>query len=140
MLIYRWASSTLRPLFRIPRTFSSMFSPGLSPAEIQSHLYTSLLQASAYDVTIRIKGTWKAVYKLHRVVLIQSVFPEFQLSIESHLSTSYRISFDFYSQPDSPSHLSDVDIPMTKLTLSLMTIISLDQVRFIRPKFTIELL
>jgi hypothetical protein len=53
-----------------------MFSPGPSPAEIQSHLYTSLLQASAYDVAIRITGTWKAVYKLHRVVLIQSVIPK----------------------------------------------------------------
>ena len=50
-----------------------MLSPGLSPPEIQSHLYASLLQADAYDVAIHVTGTWKAVYKLHRVVLIQSV-------------------------------------------------------------------
>ncbi|KAF8807640.1 hypothetical protein BYT27DRAFT_6580338 [Phlegmacium glaucopus] len=49
-------------------------SPGPSAVEIQSHLYTSLLQASAYDVAIRVTGTWKAIYKLHRVVLIQSGF------------------------------------------------------------------
>ncbi|KIM47967.1 hypothetical protein M413DRAFT_7093 [Hebeloma cylindrosporum] len=45
-----------------------------SPLDIQSHLYSSFLQASTYDVALRVSGTWNAVYKLHRVVLIQSGF------------------------------------------------------------------
>jgi len=44
-----------------------------SPLDVQSHLYTSFLHASTYDVALRVSGTWKAIYKLHRVVLIQSV-------------------------------------------------------------------
>lgn len=56
-----------------------MLFPEPSAVEIQSHLYNSLLQASAYDVAIRVTGTWKAVYKLHRVVLIQSVNPKIQI-------------------------------------------------------------
>ncbi len=44
-----------------------------SPSEIQTHLYNSFLHASTYDVAIRVSGSWNAVYKLHRVVLIQSV-------------------------------------------------------------------
>ncbi|CAA7260014.1 unnamed protein product [Cyclocybe aegerita] len=51
-----------------------MHSPGPSPSDIQSHLYTSFIQASTYDVAIRVSGTWNAVYRLHRVVLIQSEF------------------------------------------------------------------
>uniref|UniRef100_A0A8H8CQL6 BTB domain-containing protein n=1 Tax=Psilocybe cubensis TaxID=181762 RepID=A0A8H8CQL6_PSICU len=51
-----------------------MYSPGPSPFDIQTHLYTSFLQASTYDVALRVSGSWNAVYKLHRVVLIQSGF------------------------------------------------------------------
>ncbi|PPQ98872.1 hypothetical protein CVT24_003503 [Panaeolus cyanescens] len=51
-----------------------MHSPGPSASDIQSHLYSSFLQASTYDVAIRVTGNWTAVYKLHRVVLIQSGF------------------------------------------------------------------
>ncbi|KAF8912903.1 hypothetical protein CPB84DRAFT_1957315 [Gymnopilus junonius] len=50
-----------------------MHSPGPSASDIQSHLYSSFLQASTYDVALRVSGTWDAIYKLHRVVLIQSV-------------------------------------------------------------------
>lgn len=46
---------------------------GHSPSDIQTHLYTSFLRASTYDVALRVTGTWNAIYKLHRVVLIQSV-------------------------------------------------------------------
>ncbi|KAF8167859.1 hypothetical protein B0H34DRAFT_646000 [Crassisporium funariophilum] len=45
-----------------------------SATDIQSHLYTSFLQASTYDVSIHVAGSWNAIYKLHRVVLIQSGF------------------------------------------------------------------
>ena len=44
-----------------------------SPLDIQSHLYASFLHSSTYDVALRVSGTWNAIYKLHRVVLIQSV-------------------------------------------------------------------
>jgi len=43
------------------------------PLDIQSHLYASFLHSSTYDVALRVSGTWNAIYKLHRVVLIQSV-------------------------------------------------------------------
>lgn len=46
-----------------------------SPADIQSHIYTALLKGNTPDVALRIRGTWCAVYKLHRLVLIQSVSP-----------------------------------------------------------------
>ncbi|KAF8973826.1 hypothetical protein BDZ97DRAFT_1912281 [Flammula alnicola] len=49
-------------------------SPGPSASDIQTHLYNSFLQASTYDVALRVNGTWNAIYKLHRVVLIQSGF------------------------------------------------------------------
>jgi hypothetical protein len=50
-------------------------SPNAMPSslDVQSHLYTSFLHASTYDVALRVSGTWNAIYKLHRVVLIQSV-------------------------------------------------------------------
>lgn len=45
----------------------------LSPTDIQSHIYSAFLQRRTADVALRVTGTWRAVYKLHRVVLIQSV-------------------------------------------------------------------
>ncbi|XP_006454545.1 hypothetical protein AGABI2DRAFT_197803 [Agaricus bisporus var. bisporus H97] len=45
-----------------------------SPTDLQSHIYASLLQGTTPDVALRIRGTWSAVYRLHRVVLIQSGF------------------------------------------------------------------
>jgi len=57
-----------------PPLFGSMNPPGPSATDIQSHLYNSFIHASTYDVAIRVSGrTWRAIYKLHRVVLIQSV-------------------------------------------------------------------
>ncbi|KNZ78178.1 hypothetical protein J132_01703 [Termitomyces sp. J132] len=47
---------------------------GPSAADIQNHLYTSFLEGSTADVALCVHGTWDAVYKLHRVVLIQSGF------------------------------------------------------------------
>lgn len=45
----------------------------LSAVDIQSHLYTSFLEGSTSDLALRVRGSWHAIYNLHRVVLIQSV-------------------------------------------------------------------
>lgn len=68
-------------MFNIPfPTFpSTQFKPmnllGLGPSalDIQNHLYTSFLEGSTADVALRVRGSWHAIYNLHRVVLIQSV-------------------------------------------------------------------
>lgn len=44
----------------------------LSPVDIQHHLYLSFLDGQTADIALKVHGTWRAVYKLHRVVLIQS--------------------------------------------------------------------
>lgn len=46
----------------------------MSASDIRSHLYSSLLEARTTDVALRVRGSWKAVYRLHRVVLIQAGF------------------------------------------------------------------
>ncbi|KAF9652044.1 hypothetical protein BDM02DRAFT_3184031 [Thelephora ganbajun] len=45
-----------------------------SPRNLQDHLYASFLEGSTADVALHISGSWHAVYKLHRVVLIQAEF------------------------------------------------------------------
>lgn len=62
---------------------NTVYFPGLLPAlmtvsairsvDIQAHLYASFLEGRTADVVLRISGRWKALYKLHRVVLIQAV-------------------------------------------------------------------
>ncbi|KAA1468411.1 hypothetical protein DENSPDRAFT_878089 [Dentipellis sp. KUC8613] len=65
---------------RVPRLSSShssssyMLSSSPSSADIQAHLYSSFLERKTADVALRVRGTWEAVYKLHRVVLIQAGF------------------------------------------------------------------
>ena len=44
-----------------------------SPRNLQDHIYASFLEGSTADVALHISGSWHAVYKLHRVVLIQAV-------------------------------------------------------------------
>jgi hypothetical protein len=51
----------------------AMASPGHSPTDLQNHLYASFIEGSTADVALHIKGSWEAIYKLHRVVLIQAV-------------------------------------------------------------------
>ncbi|KAI0063113.1 hypothetical protein BV25DRAFT_1907234 [Artomyces pyxidatus] len=51
-----------------------MNSPTSSPADFQAHIYNSFLQGKTADVALRVRGTWEAVYNLHRVVLIQAGF------------------------------------------------------------------
>ncbi|KAJ6626959.1 hypothetical protein B0H10DRAFT_1997416 [Mycena sp. CBHHK59/15] len=47
----------------------------LSADDIQRHLYASFLHARTPDVALRVKGAWHAIYRLHRVVLIQAASP-----------------------------------------------------------------
>lgn len=51
-------------------------SPGTSPPHVglQQHIYKSLLESRTADVALHVRGTWQAVYNLHKVVLIQSGF------------------------------------------------------------------
>lgn len=57
-----------------PTASSPLASPSRpSPVDLQAHLYASLLEGHTADVTLRIRGAWEAIYKLHRVVLIQAV-------------------------------------------------------------------
>lgn len=44
-----------------------------SALELQKHLYASFLEGKTADVSLRIHGSWRATYRLHRVVLIQAV-------------------------------------------------------------------
>ncbi|KAF9454944.1 hypothetical protein P691DRAFT_799950 [Macrolepiota fuliginosa MF-IS2] len=53
---------------------SRMHNSTPSPADIQSHIYAALLQGKTADVALRVRGTWSAIYKLHKLVLIQSGF------------------------------------------------------------------
>ncbi|OBZ79877.1 hypothetical protein A0H81_00294 [Grifola frondosa] len=55
-------------------TPASTSSSRPSPTDLQSHLYDSFLHRKTADVALRVRGSWNAVYKLHRVVLIQAGF------------------------------------------------------------------
>jgi len=56
------------------RVLSPPTSPGSpSSVDLQQHIYNSLLESRTADISLHVRGTWEAVYKLHRVVLIQSV-------------------------------------------------------------------
>ncbi|KAI0666226.1 hypothetical protein C8Q78DRAFT_984566 [Trametes maxima] len=57
-----------------------------SPNDLQSHLYASFLQRKTADVALRISGSWHAVYRLHRVILIQAGY--FQSLFTSGFSES----------------------------------------------------
>lgn len=41
---------------------------------LQSHLYRAFLDGRTHDVLLHVCGTWEGLYRLHRVVLIQSGF------------------------------------------------------------------
>ncbi|QRW05007.1 hypothetical protein RhiLY_04006 [Ceratobasidium sp. AG-Ba] len=47
-------------------------SPPHSPRYIQNHLYQMFLEGQTADVSVVIRGSWQALYRLHRVILIQS--------------------------------------------------------------------
>ncbi|KAJ7171876.1 hypothetical protein C8R43DRAFT_27915 [Mycena crocata] len=42
--------------------------------DIQQHLYASFLHARTPDVTLRVRASWHAAYRLHRIILIQAGF------------------------------------------------------------------
>lgn len=44
-----------------------------TPAALQNHIYTAFLHRRTADVALHVRGSWHAIYKLHRVVLIQAV-------------------------------------------------------------------
>lgn len=59
-----------------PRDNNSTSSPipsRPSAFDLQAHLFSSLLQGYTADVSLVVRGSWEAVYRLHRVVLIQAV-------------------------------------------------------------------
>ena len=57
-----------------PENSDIYMSPsGPSSTDIQAHLYNSFLEGKAADVVLNVDGTWRAIYRLHRVVLIQAV-------------------------------------------------------------------
>ncbi|KAJ7806138.1 hypothetical protein B0H14DRAFT_2876682, partial [Mycena olivaceomarginata] len=45
-----------------------------SADDIQRHLYASFLHGRTSDVTLHVRASWQATYKLHRVILIQAGF------------------------------------------------------------------
>ncbi|KIP01237.1 hypothetical protein PHLGIDRAFT_113180 [Phlebiopsis gigantea 11061_1 CR5-6] len=45
-----------------------------SPAALQNHIYAAFLDRRTADVALHVHGSWHAIYKLHRVVLIQAGF------------------------------------------------------------------
>ncbi|KAI0793287.1 hypothetical protein C8Q75DRAFT_713058 [Abortiporus biennis] len=56
-------------------TISSHTPPNTHAAsDLQHHLYAAFLEQKTADVALRIRGSWHAIYKLHRVILIQAGF------------------------------------------------------------------
>ncbi|KAG6331604.1 hypothetical protein ID866_7486 [Astraeus odoratus] len=53
---------------------SSMARSSPASLDLQQHIYSSLLESRTADISLHVRGTWEAAYKLHRVVLIQSGF------------------------------------------------------------------
>lgn len=83
----------------------------LSSADLQQHIYNSLLESRTADVALHVHGTWEAIYKLHRVVLIQSVRPATDCGLHPSLITTCRGSLAHYSLLDSLSpHLNSLAI------------------------------
>lgn len=74
--------------FPIPAHTPHLMTLPPSPADIQIHLYSAFLQARTADVALHVRGSWNAIYRLHRVVLIQSVTPSsvfFPILVVLHL-------------------------------------------------------
>ncbi len=74
-----------------------------SPSDLQSHLYASFLQRKTADVALRISGSWHAVYKLHRVVLIQAVRNAPTSDVVHNSHPVHRASFNRSSHQVLPS-------------------------------------
>lgn len=59
-----------------------------TPTEIQSHLFDAFLSGRTADVSLRVRGSWEGLYRLHRVVLIQAVCPYNNLRARSGVADS----------------------------------------------------
>lgn len=71
-------------------------APVRPPAfDLQAHLFSSLLQGHTADVSLVVRGSWEAVYKLHRVVLIQAVCRT--ESSTGHMAEQFRMQGFFHS-------------------------------------------
>lgn len=60
----------------LTRSFDSnvaLRSPTNTPQLLQSHLYEAFLSGETADISLRVSGSWNAVYRLHRIVLTQAV-------------------------------------------------------------------
>ena len=90
--------STTRSLFSSSPMNSPVVSPRPRPAEFQAHVYNSFLQGTTSDVAIRIRGSWDAIYKFHRVVLIQAVHKMFSCSNALFTYAPSRITSAIFSQ------------------------------------------
>ena len=73
-----------------------------SPNDLQSHLYASFLQRKTADVALRISGSWHAVYRLHRVILIQAVC----LILRNMLQSASHLPVRAFSSRCSPQVLA----------------------------------
>jgi hypothetical protein len=80
----------------------------LPGADIQQHLYMSFLEGKTADVALRVHGcgSWYAIYKLHKVVLIQAVSDQVHVSI-LYLAPCSRLSSSLSSRPVFKSLLPD---------------------------------
>ncbi|KAI0762556.1 hypothetical protein C8Q74DRAFT_161544 [Fomes fomentarius] len=102
------SSSHLPPHSSSSLRTHAMTSPPTSPTrpsttDLQSHLYASFLQRKTADVALRISGSWHAVYKLHRVVLIQAVCNAPTSDIVHNSHSVHRTSSNRYSHQVLPS-------------------------------------
>jgi hypothetical protein len=109
--IYSSPSHTGTRAQRSRRINPPMNPATLSSVDLQLHIYNSLLESRTADVALHVRGTWEAVYKLHRVVLIQSVRPATDRALHPSLITTCRASLVHYSLLDSLSpHLNSLAI------------------------------
>ncbi|KAG9127367.1 hypothetical protein FRC07_014531 [Ceratobasidium sp. 392] len=100
-----------RPAASAPRSKMLVTSPPHSPRHIQNHLYQMFLEGQTADVSVVIRGSWEALYKLHRVILIQSDYFRTLFTngfLES--SRSYRSAADSTSGDVIELHFDDPNI------------------------------
>ncbi|RDB29400.1 hypothetical protein Hypma_015082 [Hypsizygus marmoreus] len=105
---------------RIHRLDSSMNLKRLGPSavDIQHHLYNSFLEGSTADVALRVHGSWSAIYKLHRVVLIQSGFFR-SLFTAGFIESSPRISSHINGPDEIVIHFDDRNITRAAFELCI---------------------
>ncbi|KAF8887738.1 hypothetical protein BD779DRAFT_1719529 [Infundibulicybe gibba] len=95
-----------------------MSSPSPSAVDIQNHLYTSFLEAKTADVALHVRGSWNAIYRLHRVVLIQSGFFRSLFTAGFQESESSPRLGTHYRGPDEIDIIFD-DINITRAAFEL---------------------